>query len=1173
MANYINILQQNLRKSQMATNELRNDPTTNMNDLLLLQEPYLHKNSLSTISTNCVSFHHHYRPLSAIILKRNNLSISHIQNLSNQFFTTVKINTSNKPIILCNVYIPPNQINDSHVDFISNLFENSEFNTNKYPIILTGDLNARHSYWHDHHTNFHGTEIFNLINQLELFISNNNSPTCFTHNGTSHIDLTISNKYAKDLIQNWKTQRLNSISDHSTITFQIKLNNSTSFYFDKFSTWKFNERNVDWSKFLSTFISNFEISNLASVTLINPNDVDNCINKINQTLIEAAYANMTINNKKANINIKSNWWSNEIQSIRKTCLSRRKIYIKATDPIAKSQAKKLYYQSKYKYTKLVNKVKQQSWKDFLSETESSNTWGNTYKILKNKINTKQTNNIPIIDNCLDDKKTSFKTLIDQMFPEDDVSTDNPETLKLRNFIPPPTNINHDHSPFHLQELDFVINNLNIRKAPGIDHISNQMLKTTYPHLKILLLKIFNFCYEKSYFPKTWKISLVTILKKPNKDPNQTNAYRPICLVSNIAKIFEKLINLKLNEQLSSKISPYQFGFKRGSSTIDALQLITDTAIDFKKEKYSAIIAIDLKGAFDNAFWPSIIYNLYNLNIPEKLIILIQKYLQDRQIIAKYSNFNIVKQITKGCPQGSALSPTLWNVMINNLTELDFFRKDNIQIALFADDITLILKEKNKKRMHSLIINSIKTINDWCKNNKLLINFEKTQILNLSNNKIDDIFFDNRKIEYCPNIKILGLTISNHYYKNKLDFSEHIKNIFNKVTKIKNTLLGLIHNTWGINDRKRVNIYKGMIRPMITYASQIYFPYLNKTQKKKLNQIQYSILTKAVKSYKYTSHSCIEVLAQCVKLTDYIETIKILHDFKSGKYISTNTPLDNYRTLPLTYSYFNNFTKTVNPRHTYTNFDYSINIHIQYSQSHSFCQTLINTPTHSNISFVHKFLIDTSNILIYSHCTLHSLTYLINNFNIHNTKILIKSINTTFINQLKCPSFINTAQKQICNILNEKNIYLYIQTTQNNSQFDIDNHIDSTRLNYIQDVKRHKNLMLENKLKQSYLSTNSNFKDYFPSPILPKFFSNNFYANQIFTNNGNFNYYLHKLNIKDTDLCPCGITQTGSHLMYDCSLIGTKFNIPKENVLVNKLNLKNFTLTAENIFYLKKKHNL
>ena len=81
-----------------------------------------------------------------------------------------------------------------------------------------------------------------------------------------------------------------------------------------------------------------------------------------------------------------------------------------------------------------------------------------------------------------------------------------------------------------------------------------------------------------------------------------NNYKPICLLSNIGKIIEKLIQLRrlsLFLETRNCYYPFKFGFRINVSTNNALMSIVEniqTQLD--DGKYSAGVFVDLKKAFD-----------------------------------------------------------------------------------------------------------------------------------------------------------------------------------------------------------------------------------------------------------------------------------------------------------------------------------------------------------------------------------------------------------------------------------------------------------------------------------------------------------------------------------------------------------------------------------------------
>ena len=99
--------------------------------------------------------------------------------------------------------------------------------------------------------------------------------------------------------------------------------------------------------------------------------------------------------------------------------------------------------------------------------------------------------------------------------------------------------------------------------------------------------IFNQSISLGIFPDDWKCARVTLLFKAG-DRNDVNNYRPISVISVVAKAFERIVYDQLYAYLEehSIICKYQSGFRSTHSTV----------ID--RGKINAVVFLDLKKAFD-----------------------------------------------------------------------------------------------------------------------------------------------------------------------------------------------------------------------------------------------------------------------------------------------------------------------------------------------------------------------------------------------------------------------------------------------------------------------------------------------------------------------------------------------------------------------------------------------
>ena len=113
---------------------------------------------------------------------------------------------------------------------------------------------------------------------------------------------------------------------------------------------------------------------------------------------------------------------------------------------------------------------------------------------------------------------------------------------------------------HVQELEE-------GKSVGIDEIPPKVLKWASSIIVPILTKIFNKCIAEGVYPDSLKIARVTpIFKGGNNKKNETTSYRPISILTQINRIFEKLLRDRLYEFLGKRIYKKQFGFQPKHST-------------------------------------------------------------------------------------------------------------------------------------------------------------------------------------------------------------------------------------------------------------------------------------------------------------------------------------------------------------------------------------------------------------------------------------------------------------------------------------------------------------------------------------------------------------------------------------------------------------------------------
>ena len=145
----------------------------------------------------------------------------------------------------------------------------------------------------------------------------------------------------------------------------------------------------------------------------------------------------------------------------------------------------------------------------------------------------------------------------------------------------------------------LLNRLNKSKAAGLDKISARLIRECADLICNPIRDIFNQSVSQGIFPDDWKCAKVTPLFKQG-DLDDLNNYRPISVISVMAKVFERIVYDQLYAYLEEHniICKYQSGFRAIHSTVTGLLEATDTwAYNIDRGKSNAVVFLDLKKAF------------------------------------------------------------------------------------------------------------------------------------------------------------------------------------------------------------------------------------------------------------------------------------------------------------------------------------------------------------------------------------------------------------------------------------------------------------------------------------------------------------------------------------------------------------------------------------------------
>lgn len=172
-------------------------------------------------------------------------------------------------------------------------------------------------------------------------------------------------------------------------------------------------------------------------------------------------------------------------------------------------------------------------------------------------------------------------------------------------------------------------------------------------------------------------------------------------------------------------------------------------------------------------------------------------------------------IKTGVPQGSILGPILFIIFVNDIFDCPF----QGVLQLYADDATLTYGESSYEILKEKMLEDIMIFNTWMQNNKLSLNFKKTNfiIYHLKNSDITNMFnevcFDNHKIDRVDKSKYLGMIINE-----TLNWNDHVDQVKKKVARFVGVLRRI---SYSLDEKIKKQIYYAHIHSHIIYVNPIW----------------------------------------------------------------------------------------------------------------------------------------------------------------------------------------------------------------------------------------------------------------------------------------------------------------------------------------------------------------
>lgn len=749
------------------------------------------------------------------------------------------------------VYLSPNE----GIDEFCRKLDGLEDGTREIDgeVIVAGDFNAKAMEWGMSWTCNRGVRVVEMAARLDLTILNTGTVSTFRRSGCcgTIIDITLASAGVSAVIHGWHVLEDFTGSDHQYAKYWVGSNSDGR----RNHAGSIKIRGWNVAKLSRSAV--LESLNRAGVLIDEAARLQNTTRKQAENLVEQTMClikrtcdNSMPRRSRLRQSEQNYWWNNEIADLRREALAMRRKAQRKRGRADAGAAVDNFRVAKKALTKAIKSSKRQGWVSLLDEVDKD-VWGRGYKIVTRCLGLRAPE--PPRDPVIMD------VIVGALFPV------HPERI-----CTPISVVESEVQLLSEDELRRVVSSLGNRKAPGPDGIPVEILKLIANEYPLIFLNMYNACLLAGIFPKRWKMQRLVLLDKGKGPPINSSSFRPLCMLDNAGKIFEKLLRSRLRIAIeeSGGLSKKQHGFRTNRSTIGAIREVISVTQrawqgNHRSRNSCVLVTLDVKNAFNSARWVDILDALeHRFMVPAYLRRVISDYLDDRKLLYDTTEGQQSCKVTSGIAQGSALGPDLWNVVYNGVLEIVL--PEWAKLIGFADDLAAMILARDTEQAQQRVAHVTYLVNNWLIDHGLSLATNKTEVVVLTRQRHyeDTVRFDiiGEPIVAAKAVRYLG-----EHVDQKLTHWPQIQKAADKASTTVANLSRLMPSIRGPRASKR-RVLMSVAHSILLYGAEIWADALDvKKYRMRIASVQRRCALRIASAYRTVSEPAIMVVAGVIPI--------------------------------------------------------------------------------------------------------------------------------------------------------------------------------------------------------------------------------------------------------------------------------------------------------------------